>query len=98
MARDAGSDDGLPDPTLMRMDMRGVAGWKFPDSSKFAGPYVITWDGTGTLTMNAATWTETNNTGTTYTRSANGIWSNVAGKSALHHCRVICQAGREHQI
>jgi hypothetical protein len=57
-------------------------GLKFPDSSKFDGPYVITWDGTGTLYMSAATWTESNNTGTTYTKISNGRWSNVAGQSA----------------
>ena len=60
---------------------------KLPDTSKFAGPYVITWDGTGTLILNSATWTETNNVSGqpgfgTYTRVSNGVWSNVAGKSA----------------
>lgn len=57
-------------------------GLKFPDSTKFAGPYVITWDGSGTLQMDGGTWTETNNTGTTYTKSANGTWTNVSGQTA----------------
>lgn len=56
-------------------------GLKFPDSSKFAGPYVITWTGTGTVGFKAGTWTETNNTGTTYTRNSNGNWSSINGQT-----------------
>lgn len=57
-------------------------GLKFPDSTKFAGPYVITWDGAGTFQITQGTWTETNNTGTTYTKVSNGKWTNVAGQTA----------------
>lgn len=53
-----------------------------PSSSNFAGPWIATWVGDGTLSLSGATCTETNNTGTTYTRNSNCNWTNVAGQTA----------------
>jgi len=53
-----------------------------PDFNIFTGPYVLTWDGDGTLSIGSGTWTESNNTGTTYTKLSNAKWSNVSGQTA----------------
>jgi hypothetical protein len=45
----------------------GVAwggGVRFPKSSDFAGPYVVTWDGDGKFTFTSGTWTEASVTST----------------------------------
>lgn len=53
----------------------GSGGWgmgvRFPASSNFAGPYVITWDGDGTMQLTVGTWTEASTT-TTAVGNANG--------------------------
>jgi hypothetical protein len=57
-------------------------GFRIPDPAQFAGPYILTWDGSGTVNFNVGTWTETNNTGTTYTKNSNASWTQIAGQKA----------------
>lgn len=53
----------------------GSGGWgmgvRFPASTNFGGPYVITWDGDGRMALTSGTWTEASTT-TTAIGNANG--------------------------
>ena len=73
--------DGYPNNTAAS-GVTWCGSVNIPSSSNFAGPYVLTWDGDGQVQLASQTWTEINNTGTTYTKNSNGNWTNVAGKRA----------------
>jgi hypothetical protein len=57
---------------------------RIPGADQFAGPYVITWNGSGAVqfVLGGATWTETNNTGSTYIKNTNGKWTATGGQKA----------------
>jgi len=59
-------------------------GPRIPGVDQYTREYVLTWDFDGSvqIILNGATWTETNNTGTTYTKNSNGKWTNVSGQKA----------------
>lgn len=59
-------------------------GVRMAGPDEFAGTWTLTWTGDGTVKFfgSAATFTETNNTGTTYTKNSNGNWTNVTGQTA----------------
>lgn len=63
----------------------GSGGWgggvRFPASSNFAGPYVITWDGEGHESFLAGTWTEAS-TATNLVGNANGT-TTLSGFSSV---------------
>lgn len=56
-------------------------GVRFPKSSDFSGPYVITWDGDGRFALTSGTWTEASTT-TTAVGNANGT-TTLSGFSSV---------------
>lgn len=52
---------------------------RVPDPSNFAGPYVLTWDGDGTVAFGGATWTVTTGSSSNYTENSNGNYTNTTG-------------------
>lgn len=58
-------------------------GVRIPGAGQFAGPYVITWEGDGTVqVVGSGTWTEVNGAGTSYRKLGNGSWSSISGQRA----------------
>lgn len=58
-------------------------GFYVPTSSNFAGPYVLAWDGDGTISFLDNTWTETTMSGTGAVKNSNGNWSNAGGSTSV---------------
>lgn len=69
-------------------------GFYVPKSSDFAGPYVLAWDGDGTIQFNVGTWTETSLTGAV--RNSNGNWSNTGGSTSVRI--VLTMSGSTQRI
>jgi hypothetical protein len=49
-------------------------GMRIPDSTHFAGPYVLTWTGDAEWRFTAGTWVVQSQTGTNYTQVQSGRW------------------------
>jgi len=78
----------LPTLDITKVDANGystsngtISGFtiRLPSSSETTGPYVLTWTGTGTLSMGTGTWTDVS-LGAGTTRFGNGVWGGTNGR------------------
>lgn len=76
---------GLPNhPDTRNLDMAGL-NLSLPDSDDFAGPYVLTWDGSCAFYIFGGTWTVNAGLSSNYTEILNGRYTGTNARIVLNY-------------
>lgn len=77
---DSLDSNGWPNTSAANTNQWGGS-FVVPDSSNFSGPYILSWDGDGTVAFLSGTWTVTGNTGAV--QNSNGNYSNTGSSTSV---------------